>query len=156
MTLIPLIDRAGQVRAWADRRTGWISDMNGKIIALIEQLGNGVFIAEAHARQIGWYDCDGVVRNRRGQVVLVQPNAKVDGLVIPRPQRIPAAPKARAPIGRPTLSWQLPLPMKQRAWADFETLFDGPAQLRAFAQKVRSLMSRPPQTGRKKPTKNSA
>ncbi len=140
--MIPLIDRAGQVRAWADRRTGWISDLNGNIIALIEQLGNGVFVAEAHARQIGWYDCDGVVRNRRGQVALIQPTAKLDGLVVPRPQRIPVAPKLRLPIGRPVLHWLSASPMKQRTWADFETLFDGLAQLRAFEQKVRSLATK--------------
>jgi hypothetical protein len=29
MTLIPLIDRTGAVRAWADRSTGWISNFNG-------------------------------------------------------------------------------------------------------------------------------
>lgn len=52
MKLIPLIDRAGHVRAWADRSTGWISNLNGKIFALIEF--DGVFKAQAIAKQIGW------------------------------------------------------------------------------------------------------
>ncbi len=140
MKLIPLIDRAGKVRAWSDRKTGWISDLNGSAIALI--YFGGVFKAQAHAQQIGWYECEGVIRNRRGQVVLIQPNAKVDGLVMPRSQRIPAAPKLRLPIGRPVLNWSSASPMKQASWADFETLFDGLAQLRAFEQKIRTLMPR--------------
>ncbi len=146
MKQIPLIDRSGGVRAWADRGTG-------SAIALI--YFGGVFKAQAHAGQIGWFDCEGVVRNRRGQVVLVQPNAKVDGLVIPRSQRIPAAPKLRLPIGRPTPSWQLPPPMKQRAWADFETLFDGLAQLRAFEKKLRSLATKPHAANVKAPHKRN-
>ncbi len=153
MKLIPLIDRAGQVRAWTDRGTGWISDLKGNIIALI--YFGGVFKAQAHAQQIGWYECDGVVRNRRGQVVLIQPNAKVDGLVVPRPQKIPPAPKLRLPIGRPVLNWQLPPPMKQRAWADFESLFDdGLAQLRAFAKQVR-LANKPHRVNQKASHKRS-
>ncbi len=141
MKLIPLIDRAGKVRAWTDRKTGWTSDLKGNVIALI-QFG-GVFKAQAHAQQIGWYECEGAIRNRRGQVVLVQPNAKVDGLVMPRSQRVPAAPKLRLPLGRPVLHWLSASPMKQAAWADFETLFDSLAQLRAFEQKIRTLMSKP-------------
>ncbi len=115
--------------------------MKGNVIALI-QFG-GVFKAQTHAQQIGWYDCEGVIRNRRGQVVLIQPNAKVDGLVIPRSQRMPATPKLRLPIGRPVLNWLSASPMKQAAWADFETLFDGLAQLRAFEKKLRTLVTGP-------------
>jgi hypothetical protein len=147
MQLIPLLDRSGHVRAWADRKTGWIGDPNGNVIALIEFCG--VFKAQAHAQQIGWYECDGVIRNRRGQVVLIQPNAKVDGVVMPRSQRIPAAPKLRLPIGRPVLNWHLTSPMRQHAWADFESLFDELAQLRAFAKQLRSLANRPHRVNQK-------
>ena len=59
------------------------------------------------------------MRNRRGQVVLVQPKAKIDGLIMPRPQRIPKPPQIYLLVGRPLLRWLLQ-PMKpQRAWADF-------------------------------------
>lgn len=151
MKLIQLIDRASKVRAWTDRRTGWVSDLNGNIISLI--YFGGVFKARAHAPQIGWYECEGVIRNRCGQVVLIQPNAKVDGLVMPRSQRIPTAPKLRLPIGRPVLNWLSASPIKQAVWADFETLFDGLAQLRAFEQKIRTLMPKPQRTSRKNTAK---
>jgi hypothetical protein len=53
MKLIPLLDRAGQVQAWADRTTGWISDLNGNMIAFLSF--DGVFRATANAEQIGWF-----------------------------------------------------------------------------------------------------
>ena len=51
MKLIPLLDRTGQVKAWADRTTGWISDLNGNMIAFLSF--DGVFRATANAEQIG-------------------------------------------------------------------------------------------------------
>jgi hypothetical protein len=33
--MIPLLDRTGTVKAWADRQTGWISDLTGKVFALV-------------------------------------------------------------------------------------------------------------------------
>jgi len=115
--------------------------LNGKIFALIEF--DGVFKAQAIAEQIGWFDGDHL-RDRRGRVVLVRPSAKIDGLVMPHPQKIPPAPRLRLPTGRPLLKWLLPPPMKQRAWADLESLFDdGLAQIRAFEEQVRSFASKP-------------
>lgn len=144
MKLIPLIDRAGQVRAWADRQTGLICDLNGKVIALIKW--DGVFRANANAEQVGWFEGDHV-RNRRGQVVLIQPSAKLDGVVTPRPKKIPPPPKMHVPLGQPLLRWLLPPPVKQHAWADFQSLFDdGLAQVRAFEQQVRRLANKPHQS----------
>ena len=93
------------------------------------------------------------MRNRRGQVVLVQPKAKIDGLIMPRPQRIPKPPQIYLLVGRPLLRWLLQ-PMKpQRAWADFDSLFDGSKRLREFKEQVRRLANksgRPsPRTSRK-------
>ena len=36
MKLIPLVDRSGAVRAWADRRSGLVSNPAGNAFALIE------------------------------------------------------------------------------------------------------------------------
>ncbi len=141
MSLIPLMDRTGTIRFWADRRTGWISDLNGNIVAFISF--DGVFRAKAIAEQIGWFEGNHI-RNRRGQVVLIQPNAKLDGVIVPRAKKIPKPPQLRLPIGRPLLKWLLPPPMKPRAFADFESLFDdGSAQVRAFEQQLRRLANKP-------------
>jgi hypothetical protein len=35
MKLIPLLDRTGTTTAWADRQTGWVSDLTGKVFALV-------------------------------------------------------------------------------------------------------------------------
>ncbi len=43
MKLFPLMDRTGTIRFWAERRTGWIGDLNGNIVALISF--DGVFRA---------------------------------------------------------------------------------------------------------------
>jgi len=98
MKLIPLIDRTGIVRAWVDRSSGWICNLSGDAIALIEF--DGVFKAQAIAEQIGWFD--GVIRNRRGQVVLIQPNSVIDGLVMPRAQRLPKPRQLRLPSSPPS------------------------------------------------------
>jgi hypothetical protein len=77
-------------------------------------------------------------------VVLARANAKIDGVVMPHPQKIPPAPRLRLPIGRPVLKWLLPPPLKQRAWADFKSLFDnGLAQVRAFEEQLRSFARKP-------------
>src|SRR5689334_6304059 len=141
-SLIPLLDRSGQAKAWA-HRSGWISDLNGNIVALISF--DGVFRATAIAEQIGWFEGNHI-RNRRGQVVLIQPNAIVDGLVMPRTQRLPKPPQLRLPSSRPTLLRWLLRPIRQRAWADFTTLFDdGSRQVRAFEERLRSFLSKSPE-----------
>jgi hypothetical protein len=148
MKQIPLIDRTGVVRAWADRSTGWISNLNGKIFALIEF--DGVFKAQAIAEQIGWFDGDHL-RDRLGRVVLARPSAKIEGIVMPHSQKIPPAPRLRLPIGRPVLKWLLPPPLKQRVWTDFKSLADdGLAEVRAFEEQLRGFVSKSARTLEKK------
>ncbi len=150
MKLFPLIDRTGTIRFWADRRTGWISD----IVALISF--DGVFRAKAIAEQIGWFEGNHI-RNRRGQVVLIQPNAKLDGVIMPRAKKISKPPQLHLPIGCPLLKWLLPPPMKPRAFADFESLFDdGLAQIRAFEEQLQRLANRPHRFSEKRARKRTA
>jgi hypothetical protein len=141
MPLIPLIDRTGAVRAWADR-SGWICNPTGGASLLIAF--DGVFAASSGA-QIGWWYGDHI-RNRYGQVVLARPSAKIEGLAAtPRTKKIPRPPKIHLPTGRPLLRWLLPPPpIKQRGWADFEALFySGLARLRAFEKKAAEFANRP-------------
>jgi 4-fold beta-flower domain-containing protein len=94
--------------------------------------------------QIGWW-YGNHIRDRYGRVVLARPGAKIEGLTMPRPKRIPDAPKIHLPTGRPLLRWLLPPPpIKQRGWTDFEALFDnGLARLRAFEKKAADLCQQP-------------
>jgi hypothetical protein len=95
-------------------------------------------LTASSGEQIGWFYGDHV-RERRGRVVLARPGAKIEGLTMPRPEKIPKPPRIYLPTGRPLLRWLLPPPIKQRAWADFKTLFDdGLERVRAFEAKVRS------------------
>ncbi len=83
MQFFPLLDREGQVRAWADRKTGWISDINGSVFAVTEF--DGVFTAQAYGEQIGWF-CGDHLRDRLGRVVLARPGARIEGIIMPRAQ----------------------------------------------------------------------
>jgi len=51
MKLIPLVDRFGTVRAWADRKSGLVSNPAGNALALIEF--DAVF--RFSGSQIGWW-----------------------------------------------------------------------------------------------------
>ncbi len=155
MQFFPLLDREGQVGAWADRKTGWISDLNGSVVAVIEF--DGVFTAQATGEQIGWF-CGDHLRDRLGRVVLARPGGRIEGIIMPRRHKIPQVPpKVRVPIGRPLLKWSLPSAMKQRAWAGFEALFgDGSAQVRAFEQELRRLANEPHRFSEKRTRKSTA
>ena len=133
MKLIPFVDRFGAVRAWADRRSGFVSNPAGNPFALIEF--DAVF--RFSGSQIGWWFGDHI-RDRYGQVVLARPSAKIDGLVVPRPQEGPEPAKIYLPSGRPVLQWQLPLPMKQHTWGNLESFFSGGLErVGAFEAKLR-------------------
>ena len=80
MKLIPLIDRTGAVRAWADRKSGWICNPIGSVFALTEF--DAVFAFSG--AQIGWWYGDHI-RDRYGRVVLTRSGAKIEGLTTPRP-----------------------------------------------------------------------
>ncbi len=152
MKLVPLIDRSGTVRAWADRNSGLICNLTGNVFALIEF--DGVF--RFAGTQIGWW-FDDHVRERRGRVALARLGAKIEGLNMPLVKKVPEPPKIYLPLGRPLLQWLLPPPMKQHAWADFEALFDdGSAQVRAFEQELRRLANKPHRYSEKRFRKQGA
>jgi len=140
MNLIPLIDRTGAVRAWADRKSGWICNPTGSVFLLIAFDGVFRFAGE----QIGWFYGDHI-RDRYGRVVLARPGAKIDGLSMPRPKKSPEPPKIYLPTGHPVLRWLLPPPpIKPGAWADFKLLFDdGLERIRAFEKKAAELCKQP-------------
>jgi hypothetical protein len=135
MKLIPLIDRTGAVRAWADRKTGWTCNPTGSVFLLIAFDGVFRFTGE----QVGWFYGDHI-RDRYGRVVLSRPNAKIEGLIMPRPEKIPPPPKIHMPTGHPELRWVLMPPVKRPyAWADVRSLFDGLSRVRAFEEALRTL-----------------
>jgi 4-fold beta flower protein len=134
MKLLPLMDHGGVIRAWADRKSGWICDPIGNVLLLIAF--DSVF--RFSGEQVGWFYGDHI-RDRYGRVVLARPGAKIEGLPMARPQKIPPSPKPYLPTSRPALQWLLPPPVlpKQRAWRTFESLFnDGLERVRAFEKKL--------------------
>ena len=133
MNLMPLMDRRGNVTAWADRNSGWVSDQMGKVFALV--WFDGVF-NQRGAQIGGWYGDH--IRDRYGRVVLVRPSTKIEDLNMPRPKKIPPPPKLHLPSGHPVLKW-LPTPsVKKHQWADLRSLHDGLGRLRAWAAKAAS------------------
>jgi hypothetical protein len=135
MQLIPLVDRFGAVRAWADRRSGLVSNPAAHPFALIKF--DALF--RFSGTQIGWWFGDHI-RDRYGRVVLARPKAKVGGLAMPGPQKSPEPPKIHLPLGRPVLQWLLPPPIKQHAWGNLESLFSGSLErVRAFEVKLRKF-----------------
>ena len=132
--LVPLIDHSGNMAAWADPNSGWVSDRMGKVFALVWFAG--VF---NQTRRSGrrWYGDH--IRDRYGRVVLVRPGTKIEDLNMPRPKKIPPPPKLHLPSAHPVLKW-LPTPSsKKHQWADFSSLDDGLGRLRAWAEKRRAL-----------------
>jgi hypothetical protein len=128
MNSMPLMDRRGNVTAWADRNSGWVSDQMGKVFALV--WFDGVF-NQRGAQIGGWYGDH--IRDRYGRVVMVRPGTKIEDLNLPRPNKIPRSPMLNLPSTHPALKW-LPTPVsKKHYWADFSSLDDGLGQLRAWA-----------------------
>jgi hypothetical protein len=139
MKLIPLLDRAGNIKVWADPRSGWVYDQKGNVSALISF--DGVF--NRQGTQIAWWYGDHI-RDRYGHVVLFRPGAKIEGVNMPRPEKLPLPPKVHVPSGHPVLTWLLPPPLSARLqWADFRSLHEGPKRLRAFERKLRSFQQKP-------------
>lgn len=132
MKLVPLLDRSGNVKAWADPGSGWIIDPAGKIFAFV--FFDGIF--NQHGTQVGWWLGDHI-RNRHGHVVLSQPDAEIDGIKIPLPKRHPTQPKAHLPTSHPAMIQLLMPLLKRHQWADFSSLRHGFEQLRAYERKAR-------------------
>jgi len=134
MKLVPLLDRSGNVKAWANPKSGWICNLVGNVYALVAF--DGVF--NLSGAQIGWWYGDHL-RDRYGRVVLSRRSTTIEGLKVPRSEQIPQPPKMNLPSGHPVLRWLLPPPLKRHEWADIKSLFDNLAQIRAFEKKLRSF-----------------
>ena len=97
MKIIPLIDRTGNVKAWADPETSWIIDLTGKAFAFVSF--DGIF--NRQGIQVGWWQGDNI-RNRYGYVVLIRPDVTIDGILkIPLLKTLPTPPKAHLPTSSP-------------------------------------------------------
>lgn len=139
MKLIPLMDRTGAVKAWADRQTGWISDLAGRLFALVAF--DGVF--SRTGAQIGWWHGD-YIQDPYGRVVLFRPRRKIENLNMPRLRRISSPPKVRLPSSHPQqLRWLLPPPLKAHTWTDSAPFLGqlgypqtGVEKLRAFGERL--------------------
>jgi 4-fold beta flower protein len=132
MKLIPLIDRAGNVKAWADPRSGWITDLAGNAFWFVSFDG---FFTRRGA-QVGWWHGDHI-RDRYGRVVLSRPDAQIEVIKIPSPKRLPQPPKMHLPPSHPVLTWLPPPLLKKHQWADFYSLHEGLEQLRAYEERSR-------------------
>jgi hypothetical protein len=137
MKLVPLLDRSGRVRAWANPKTGWIWNLVGNVFALVAF--DGVF--NFAGSQIGWWYGDHL-RDRYGRVVLSRRSTKIEGLNMPRSEKIPRPPKVNLPTGHPVLRWLSMPPLKRHEWADIKSLFDGLAQIRAYEEKLRNFQAK--------------
>jgi hypothetical protein len=144
MKLIPLLDRTGTTKAWADRQTRWIGDLNGKVFALVSF--DGVF--DRGGAQVGWWH-DTYISDRHGHVVLYRPNARIQNLSMPQRKKIPRPPNLHLPSGHPTLRWLLMPPLKAHGWADFEAFLgalghtqNGAEKLRAFRERIETQLPR--------------
>jgi hypothetical protein len=142
VTLIPLLDRTGTTKAWADRQTDWISDLTGRIFALV--LFDGVF--DRTGAQVAWWHGN-YVSDPYGHVVLYRPNARIQGLSMPQRNKIPRPPNLHLPSGHPTLRWLLMPPLKAHGWADLEPFLDtlghtqnGAEKLRAFRERIETQL----------------
>jgi hypothetical protein len=134
MKLVPLLDRSGHVKAWADPRSGWVCNLAGNVFAVVAF--DGVF--NLAGSQIGWWFGDHL-RDRYGRVVLSRRSMKIAGLNMPRSEKIAQPPKVNLPSGHSVLRWLLMPPLKRREWADIKSLFGGLSQIRAFEKRIRSF-----------------
>ena len=87
MKLLPLIDRTGSVKFWADPRSSWMVDLDGYAVALIAVDA----IYDKNGVQLGWWYGDHL-RNRNGQVVLFVSHSKIECLVMPAEKPISRMP----------------------------------------------------------------
>ena len=79
MPLVPLLDRTGELRAWADRKSGWVFNPIGNAFALVEFDGFFRF----YGTQLGWFYGDHV-RDRQGKVFLARPSSLLKNLARPK------------------------------------------------------------------------
>jgi len=138
MNLIPLMDRSGHVKAWADRQTDWISDLTGRAFALVSF--GGVF--DRSGTQIGWWH-DDYIADRFGRVVLSRLKARIENVGMPpQPKQIPRPPTLHLPSAHPTLRWLLMPPLKAHRWADFGAFLGALGHTQTAAEKFRDFQER--------------
>jgi len=129
MKLLPLLDRTGSVKFWADPRSSWMGDLDGNAVALIA-------VDAAYDRngvQLGWWYGDHL-RNRNGQVVLFVFRSKIEGLMMPAEKPISRMPTLRLPSGKPNFDRLGVKPAKKHEWADVTSLPFQDRRRRTFTQ----------------------
>ena len=134
MKLLPLLDRTGSVKFWADPRSSWMGDLDGNAVALIA-------VDAAYDRngvQLGWWYGDHL-RNRNGQVVLFVFRSKIEGLMMPAEKPISRVPTLRVPSGKPNFERLAVRPPKKHEWADVTSLPFQDRRRRTLAQIKRVL-----------------
>jgi len=134
MKLLPLLDRTGNVKFWADPRSSWMVDLDGNAVALIA-------VDAVYARtgiQLGWWYGDHL-RNRNGQVVLFVSRGKIEGLPMPAEKPTPRVPILRLSSGKPNFVRLSVKPAKRHEWADVTSLPFQDRRRRTLAQIKRVL-----------------
>ena len=134
MKLLPLLDRTGSVKFWADPRSSWMGDLDGNAVALIA-------VDAAYDRngvQLGWWYGDHL-RNRNGQVVLFVSRSKIEGLMMPAEKPVSRMPTLRLPSGKPNFERLGVKPAKKGEWAEVTSLPFQDRSRRTLAQIKRVL-----------------
>ena len=134
MKLLPLLDRSGHVRFWADPRSSWMVDLDGNAVGLIAV--DAVF--DRNGIQLGWWYGDHV-GNRNGQVVLFVSRSKIEGLTMPTDKSVSRMPTLRVPSGKPNFERLGVKPAKKQEWADLTSLPFQDRSRRTLAQIKRVL-----------------
>ena len=134
MKLLPLLDRTGNVKYWADPRSSWMTDLDGNAVALIAV--DAVY--DRNGVQLGWWYGDHL-RNRNGQVVLFVSHSKIGGLTMPTEKSVSWMPTLRVPSGKPNFVRLRIKPAKKHVWADVTSLLFQDRSRRTLAQIKRVL-----------------
>jgi hypothetical protein len=134
MKLLPLLDRTGKVKFWADPRSSWMTDLDGNAVALIAV--DAVY--DKAGSQLGWWYGDHC-RNKIGPVVLFVSRSKIDGLTMPAEKPTPRVPTLRLRSGKPNFERLGVKPPKKHEWADVKSLLFRDQTRRTLAQIKRVL-----------------
>ena len=134
MKLLPLLDRTGNVKFWADPRSSWMVDLDGNAVAFITV--DAVY--DRNGIQLGWWHGDHL-RNRNGQVVLFVSRSKIESLIMPAEKPISRMPTLRVPSGKPNFERLGVKLAKRHEWADVTSLPFQDRRRRTLAQIKRVL-----------------
>lgn len=134
MKLLPLLDRTGNVKYWADPRSSWMTNLTGDTVAFIAV--DAVY--DKTGFQLGWWYGDHI-RNRNGQVVLFVSRSKIDGLTMPAEKPVSRVPTLRVPSGKLNFERLAIKPAKRHEWAHVTSLPFQDRRRRTLAQIRRVL-----------------